>query len=191
MIRRTDHGYDILDLGSTNGTWMNKKRLTPDKPYPLESGAQVRLGRLQVFVIYQEMAVNHKKQAAPGTRNHPGVSMSSSDHPAEDKLHQATEYIWSGRQDEARLLLRELVVADRNNLAAWELLFSVAHNQEEKTFCLKAILTLRPDHPWARQQLAEINPAAAGPHAGPVGGQSTPAWYGPGPDFASPRQGDP
>ena len=56
MIRRTDRGYEILDLGSTNGTWLNKKRLTPDQLYPLESGAQVRLGRLEIFVIYQEMA---------------------------------------------------------------------------------------------------------------------------------------
>jgi hypothetical protein len=56
MIRRTDHGYEILDLGSSNGTWMNKKRLIPDQPYLLENGAQVYLGRLQIFVIYQEMA---------------------------------------------------------------------------------------------------------------------------------------
>lgn len=56
MIRRTDRGYEILDLGSTNGTWVYKKRLIPEKPYPLDNGAQVRLGRLQIFVIYQEMA---------------------------------------------------------------------------------------------------------------------------------------
>jgi hypothetical protein len=56
LIRRTDHGYEILDLGSSNGTWMNKKRLVPDQPYLLENGAQVYLGRLQIFLIYQEMA---------------------------------------------------------------------------------------------------------------------------------------
>lgn len=55
-IRRTDHGFEILDLGSSNGTWMNKKRLVPDQPYLLENGAQVFLGRLQIFVIFQEMA---------------------------------------------------------------------------------------------------------------------------------------
>ena len=54
LIRRTDHGYEILDLGSTNGTWMNKKRLIPEKPYPLHNGAQIRLSQLQLFVIYQE-----------------------------------------------------------------------------------------------------------------------------------------
>ena len=56
LIRLTDHGYEILDLGSSNGTWLNTKRLTPDKPYPLENGAEVYLGKLQIFVIYQEMA---------------------------------------------------------------------------------------------------------------------------------------
>jgi hypothetical protein len=53
-IRRTVRGYEILDLGSTNGTWLNKKRLIPEKPYPLHNGAQISLGRLQIFVIYQE-----------------------------------------------------------------------------------------------------------------------------------------
>ena len=56
LIRRAENGYEILDLGSTNGTWLNKKRLTSEKPYPLDSGDQVRLGRLQIFVVYQEMA---------------------------------------------------------------------------------------------------------------------------------------
>jgi FHA domain len=56
MIRRTHRGYEILDLGSTNGTWLVKKRLIPEKAYPLDSGAQVRLGRLQLFMIYQEKA---------------------------------------------------------------------------------------------------------------------------------------
>jgi hypothetical protein len=86
--------------------------------------------------------------------------MDSSDHPAEDKLSQAAGLIKTGKQEDARLLLREVLMADRNNLLAWELLFHVAHNQEEKTFCLKTILSLRPDHPWARQQLAETTTAA-------------------------------
>jgi hypothetical protein len=55
LIRRTAEGYEILDLGSTNGTWLNKRRLTPEKPYPLKNGAQISLGRLQIFVIYQEI----------------------------------------------------------------------------------------------------------------------------------------
>ncbi|MGD0879136.1 MAG: hypothetical protein ABSA01_13460, partial [Anaerolineales bacterium] len=86
--------------------------------------------------------------------------MDSTDHPAEDKLSQAAGFIKSGKQDDARLLLREVLMADQNNLLAWELLFHVATNQEEKAFCLKTILALRPDHPWARQQLAELTSPA-------------------------------
>ena len=53
MIRRTETGYEILDLGSTNGTWVNKNRLIPNQPYPLESEAQIYLGRLSVFILYK------------------------------------------------------------------------------------------------------------------------------------------
>jgi hypothetical protein len=54
LIHRTDQGYEILDLDSTNGTWLNNKPLIPHRPYPLESGSQVRLGRLQIIVTYPE-----------------------------------------------------------------------------------------------------------------------------------------
>src|SRR5262245_34602207 len=29
VIRWTEHGYEILDLGSVNGTWLNHERLVP------------------------------------------------------------------------------------------------------------------------------------------------------------------
>ncbi len=54
IIKRTDDFYDILDLGSTNGTWLEKQRLIPNHPYRLNSGSRIYLGRLQLFVIYQE-----------------------------------------------------------------------------------------------------------------------------------------
>jgi len=54
LVRRTAEGYEILDLGSTNGTWMNKERLAPEKPYPIKSGAPISLGWLQIFMVYQE-----------------------------------------------------------------------------------------------------------------------------------------
>jgi hypothetical protein len=53
MIRRTDAGFEVLDLGSRNGTWLNAGQLTPNKPYPFASGSQLRLGRLRLFVVYQ------------------------------------------------------------------------------------------------------------------------------------------
>ncbi len=54
MIRRTGKTYEIVDLGSTNGTWLDRERIVPNRPYPLKSGAVIFLGRLQLFVVYQE-----------------------------------------------------------------------------------------------------------------------------------------
>jgi hypothetical protein len=53
MIRKSEAGFEILDLGSTNGTWLNKKRILPNHPYPLESGSQIYLGRLCLFILFK------------------------------------------------------------------------------------------------------------------------------------------
>ncbi len=53
MIRRSADGYEILDLGSTNGTWIEKQRIVPNRPYPLKSGSRIFLGRLQLLVVFQ------------------------------------------------------------------------------------------------------------------------------------------
>lgn len=53
VIRRADHGYQILDLGSSNGTWLNDERLAPHRPYPLASGSQLRLARMRLFVLFR------------------------------------------------------------------------------------------------------------------------------------------
>ena len=54
MIRQTADGYEIMDLGSTNGTWLNKQKLIPKRAYLLYSGAFVILGRLGLYVIYKK-----------------------------------------------------------------------------------------------------------------------------------------
>jgi len=53
MIRRIEHGYEVIDLSSSNGTWLNDKRLTPYKHYPLASGSQLRLARMRFLVLYR------------------------------------------------------------------------------------------------------------------------------------------
>ncbi len=52
-IRRGKDGYEILDLGSVNGTWLNEERLVPHQPYPLPSGSHLRLGRMRLLVLYR------------------------------------------------------------------------------------------------------------------------------------------
>jgi hypothetical protein len=53
LIGRTDTGFDVSDLGSRNGTWLNAKKLIPHQPYRLVSGSQLRLGRMQLFIVHR------------------------------------------------------------------------------------------------------------------------------------------
>jgi hypothetical protein len=62
VIRRTEHGYDMLDLGSVNGTWLNDERLVPHKYYPLASGSHLRLGSMRLFVLYHPFVETKQKQ---------------------------------------------------------------------------------------------------------------------------------
>jgi len=52
-IRRTDSGYEVVDLTSRNGSWLNAERLIPDKPYPLTSGSQLRIGNMRLLIMYR------------------------------------------------------------------------------------------------------------------------------------------
>ncbi len=60
MILYMDGEYKLVDLDSTNGTWLNEQQLIPNKPYTLRSTDQIRLGRLQLFVYFRREA-----EAAP------------------------------------------------------------------------------------------------------------------------------
>jgi pSer/pThr/pTyr-binding forkhead associated (FHA) protein len=51
-IRQIQAGYEVVDLASTNGTWLNDKRLIPHRSYPFESGSQLRIGRMRFLVLY-------------------------------------------------------------------------------------------------------------------------------------------
>lgn len=44
-------GLVILDLNSTNGTYLNQYRLPPELPYPLNNGDEIQFGNLLVHVF--------------------------------------------------------------------------------------------------------------------------------------------
>lgn len=43
----------LIDLGSYNGTFVNGQKLTPQQPHELESGDEIRLGRLVTHLYYK------------------------------------------------------------------------------------------------------------------------------------------
>lgn len=49
QILYANDAYFIEDLGSTNGTWLNRSRLTPGQSYPLRSDDQIWLGPLKLL----------------------------------------------------------------------------------------------------------------------------------------------
>jgi hypothetical protein len=55
MLRRGEVGYELIDLASTNGSWLNDERLSPNKPYPLASGSQLRFGRMRLLILYHSV----------------------------------------------------------------------------------------------------------------------------------------
>jgi hypothetical protein len=61
MIRKAETGFEIIDLASTNGSWLNEEKLVPNKPYPLKSGAQLRFGRMRLVILYHP--ISKKKKA--------------------------------------------------------------------------------------------------------------------------------
>lgn len=53
VIRPAKDGYEITDLSSRNGTWLDGLRLFPNKAYPMVSGEKLRIGREQLLVRYR------------------------------------------------------------------------------------------------------------------------------------------
>lgn len=51
LISRTETGYAVKDLGSTNGTWLNSIRLTPHQFYDLANGDQLRMAQLTLYIF--------------------------------------------------------------------------------------------------------------------------------------------
>ncbi len=53
VIDHTLDGATITDLGSTNGTYLNGKKLEPQEPYIMQYSDELRLGRLIVYIYTQ------------------------------------------------------------------------------------------------------------------------------------------
>jgi pSer/pThr/pTyr-binding forkhead associated (FHA) protein len=50
-IRHDANGWWLIDLGSSNGSWLNRKHVAPSTPHRLGEVNEVRLGRLDFRII--------------------------------------------------------------------------------------------------------------------------------------------
>jgi len=46
VMHRSGEGYTVEDMGSTNGTYINRKRIQPNSPQTVQPGDEVRFGKL-------------------------------------------------------------------------------------------------------------------------------------------------
>jgi len=76
----------------------------------------------------------------------------------EKKIRQAAAFIKAGRKERAYPILREILLKDRKNLAAWELLSRATDHKAERVYSLKQILGIEPSHAWARKELDLLEP---------------------------------
>jgi hypothetical protein len=56
MIQKTKKGYEIIDMDSSNGTWLENQRLIPQRPYQLDSGDRIRIGRLNILAFFPKIS---------------------------------------------------------------------------------------------------------------------------------------
>lgn len=52
FVQKTENGYSITDLDSTNGTWIDHEKLPPRKAFRMASGSSIRLGKLQLVALF-------------------------------------------------------------------------------------------------------------------------------------------
>lgn len=52
-IERSDDVLTIIDLGSSNGTYLNGQRLIPEQPRVLRDGDEIRFGKLVAHIYFK------------------------------------------------------------------------------------------------------------------------------------------
>jgi hypothetical protein len=52
-IERSDDTLTLVDMGSSNGTYLNGQRLLPDQPRVLRDGDEIRFGKLVAHIYFK------------------------------------------------------------------------------------------------------------------------------------------
>lgn len=69
VIRKTAVGYSLQDLNSTNGTWLNNKRLEPDKAVTLNCQDMIVLAELKLTVCFHTATTSERTEMRLQKRN--------------------------------------------------------------------------------------------------------------------------
>ncbi len=56
-LQATSLGWEVVDLGGINGTWLNDQRLRPDESTPISVGSIIRIGPYEMILEGPEMPV--------------------------------------------------------------------------------------------------------------------------------------
>jgi predicted ATPase/DNA-binding SARP family transcriptional activator len=54
LIARQDNSLHIVDLGSSNGTYLDGQKLTPRQPRAIRDGDEVRIGKLRLYIRFRD-----------------------------------------------------------------------------------------------------------------------------------------
>ena len=74
-IRWSDQGYSIVDLGSTNGTFVNEQRIAPNAPLLLKANDSVRIGDTRfTYEVSGTVQVGSTVRDQPMQQNVPGYN---------------------------------------------------------------------------------------------------------------------
>lgn len=63
-LRREQSVFEIEDLASSNGTWLNGQRLLASQPTVLQAGDTIRLGQLKMQVMFIDAPLDQGKNAS-------------------------------------------------------------------------------------------------------------------------------
>lgn len=78
-----------------------------------------------------------------------------------EELQQAFAAIKSGHEDQARVLLAQMLKDDPEYVPGWVLLSKLAPNNLQKAAFLEKILILDPNHAYARQEMEKLGAGVA------------------------------
>lgn len=82
---------------------------------------------------------------------------------ADNSIRLAVAEAKAGNKTEARKIASRILRTDPDNIRAWIVMAQVVNDRDKAIDCLKNVLRLDPEHPWARLHLNRLTGAGSPP----------------------------